>query len=73
MILERTFDAVCHFVGMRMLALGLQLSGFRIVCFYKTPDGEGIRAMHVAVTEADLTSSMREFVENLDASYSYEL
>lgn len=69
MILERTFDAVCHFVGQHMLVFGLQLSGFRVICFYKTPDGEGIRAMHVAISEADLTSSMREFVENLDASY----
>jgi len=69
MILERTYTAICDWVGMRMLALGLQLTNFRVVCLYKTPDGEGIRAMHVAISEADLTSSMREFVDNLDASY----
>jgi hypothetical protein len=69
MILERTFDAVCEFVGLRLLALGLQLSGFRVVCFYNSPDRESVRALHAAITEADLTSSMREFVDTLDASY----
>ena len=73
MILERTFNAVCEFVGLRLLALGLQLSGFRVVCFYNSPERDAVLAIHAAVTEADLTSSMREFVERLDASYSYEL
>jgi len=69
MILERTFNTVCEFVGVRLLRLSLQLCGFRIVCFYKSPDGESLRAMHVAVSESDLNSSMREYVDNLDASY----
>ena len=57
---------------MRLLALGLQLSGFRVICIYNSPDKKSVRAIHVAVSEADLTSSMREFVENLDASYTTE-
>lgn len=69
MILEHTFTKACEYVGARLLRLSLQLCGFRIVCFYKSPDGESLRAMHVAVSEADLNSSMREFVDKLDASY----
>lgn len=73
LMIERTFNAVCGFVGLRLLALGLQLSGFRIVCFYNSPDRDAVLAIHAAVTAADLNSSMREFVERLDASYYYEL
>ncbi|NDE17047.1 hypothetical protein EBZ80_19175 [bacterium] len=69
MILERTFNNICEWVGAQLIVLGLKLSQFRIVRFYVSADRTSIRAMHVAVTPADLNTSMREYVEELDQSY----
>lgn len=68
MILTKTFETICQFIGGRLMLLGHQLLGFRVICIY-SPDKQHVRAIHVALSEADLNSSMREFVDNLDSSY----
>jgi|688.fasta_scaffold1804273_2 hypothetical protein len=61
-------------LGFALAYAGSRLLGFRIISTYVPSDADGlIRAMHFAEDQTQLNSSMRSYVEELDASYSYEL
>jgi hypothetical protein len=68
--MEKLFTSICHFVGLRLLTLGSQLCGFRIVAVYSPEDRKDeLHAVHLATSEAQLNSSMRSYVESLEATY----
>lgn len=48
---------------------GSRLLGFNVVLTYTPSEEDVIRAMHFAENKAQLNSSMRVYVEALDASY----
>lgn len=60
-------------LGFTLAYAGSRLLGFRIISTYTPSDDGLIRAMHFAEDQTQLNSSMRSYVEELDASYSYEL
>lgn len=67
--MELLFNKICNFIGLRLLTLGAQLSGYNVVTLYNPEGDEYVRAVHLAENETHLNSSMRTYVESLDASY----
>lgn len=67
--MEKLFTNICHYIGLRLFTLGAQLSGFQVFCMYQPEGDPYVRAMHAATDPAQLNSSMRTYVEQLDASY----
>lgn len=67
--MEQLFTNICHYIGLRLLTLGSQLCGYNVVTLYNPEGDEYVRAVHVAENETHLNSSMRTYVESLDASY----
>lgn len=56
-------------LGFLLAHLGTRLLGFKIVSIYVPQGGDTIRAMHFAENVAQLNSSMRDYVDDLDAAY----
>ncbi len=67
--MELLFNKICNFIGLRLLTLGAQLSGYSIVTLYNPGGDQYVRAVHLAENETHLNNSMRTYVEALDASY----
>jgi hypothetical protein len=68
-MLSDLYSKVSQSVGLKLLVLGSQLSGFRIVTMYQPEGDPYVRAMHVAINETHLNNSMRSYVEQLDQTY----
>ena len=67
--MTKLYETVCQWIGLRLFTLGAQLSGFTTITLYQ-PDGDPyVRAAHVATDPTQLNTSMRTYVEALDASY----
>ena len=56
-------------LGFWLSHVGTRLLGFKVVLIYSHVGQDVIRAMHFAENTAQLNSSMRGYVEDLDASY----
>ena len=56
-------------LGFWLSHVGTRLLGFKVVLVYAPVGEDVIRAMHFAENETQLNSSMRLYVEDLDASY----
>jgi hypothetical protein len=68
-MLSDLYSKVSQSVGLKLLVLGSQLAGFRIVTMYQPEGDPYVRAMHVAINETHLNNSMRSYVEQLDQTY----
>jgi hypothetical protein len=68
-MLNDLYSRLSQSVGLKLLVLGSQLSGFRIVTMYQPEGDPYVRAMHLAVDETQLNNSMRSYVEQLDQTY----
>jgi hypothetical protein len=69
--MEKLYNTICHFVGLRLLTLGSQLVGMRIVSIYNDESNQHVLAIHMAVNESHLNSSVRTYVEVLDGGYEH--
>jgi len=67
--MEHLYTNICRWIGLRLFTLGAQLSGFNVFTFYQPEGDPYVRAIHVAADPTHLNSSMRTYVEALDASY----
>lgn len=67
--MELLFNKICNFIGLRLLTLGAQLSGYSVITLYNPEGDQYVRAIHLAENPTHLNNSMRTYVESLDASY----
>jgi hypothetical protein len=67
--MEKLYNNICHYIGLRLFTLGAQLSGFQVFCMYQPEGDPFVRAMHAATDPTQLNNSMRTYVDDLDATY----
>ena len=62
-------EKILNYLGYKLLAIGMQLIGYKTLVIYQPEGDEFIRAMHVAENQQALNTSMRIYVDSLDESY----
>ena len=67
--MEQLYTNICQYIGLRLLTLGAQLSGYHVITLYNPEGDEYVRAIHLAENPTQLNNSMRSYVESLDNSY----